>query len=161
MKRKCEDGRFQSYLALGRPSWLHDRIARETIRSDFWVFITLGVKVLFFVWCSHRFWLIINSDAKKEWKENARKVERERRVSLETLSLSIKWVHFLYSQTEPFRCLLLLHQPSRSTMSFWASEDSTLAAASSASSTKNSSEGTSAPSKTTRSSRAAGRFRRS
>lgn len=25
------DGRFQSYLAMGGPSWLHDRIAREKI----------------------------------------------------------------------------------------------------------------------------------
>ena len=35
-KSVLRDGRFQSYLALGGPSWLHDRIARETIRSDVW-----------------------------------------------------------------------------------------------------------------------------
>ncbi|WZZ01284.1 hypothetical protein YC2023_073612 [Brassica napus] len=33
-KSVLRDGRFQSYLALGGPSWLHDRIAGETIRSD-------------------------------------------------------------------------------------------------------------------------------
>ncbi|KAF3589243.1 hypothetical protein F2Q69_00028265 [Brassica cretica] len=33
-KSVLRDGRFQSYLALGCPSRLHDRITRETIRSD-------------------------------------------------------------------------------------------------------------------------------
>lgn len=28
------DGKFQSYLALGGPSWLHERLARERNRSD-------------------------------------------------------------------------------------------------------------------------------
>lgn len=33
-KSVLRDGRFQSYLALGGPSWLHDRIARETCGGD-------------------------------------------------------------------------------------------------------------------------------
>ncbi|XP_009119449.1 uncharacterized protein LOC103844414 [Brassica rapa] len=33
-KSVLRDGRLQTYLALEGPSWLHDRIARETIRSD-------------------------------------------------------------------------------------------------------------------------------
>ena len=33
-KSVLRDGRFQSYLAMGGPSWLHDRIARDAVRSD-------------------------------------------------------------------------------------------------------------------------------
>ena len=33
-KSVLRDGRYQSYLALGGPSWLHDRIWRETVGSD-------------------------------------------------------------------------------------------------------------------------------
>ena len=33
-KSVLRDGRFHSYLALGGPSWLHDRIARENMGSD-------------------------------------------------------------------------------------------------------------------------------
>lgn len=34
-KSVLRDGRFQSYLALGGPSWLHDRIVRETNGNGF------------------------------------------------------------------------------------------------------------------------------
>ncbi|KAF3512301.1 hypothetical protein F2Q69_00001970 [Brassica cretica] len=33
-KSVLRDGKFQSYLALGGPSWLHERLARERNRSD-------------------------------------------------------------------------------------------------------------------------------
>lgn len=33
------DGRFNSYLALGGPSWLHDQIQRETARDDVLILI--------------------------------------------------------------------------------------------------------------------------
>ncbi|KAF3494053.1 hypothetical protein DY000_02053490 [Brassica cretica] len=33
-KSVLRDGCFQSYLAMGGPSWLHDRIARDAVRSD-------------------------------------------------------------------------------------------------------------------------------
>ncbi|KAF3514533.1 hypothetical protein F2Q69_00006223 [Brassica cretica] len=33
-KNVLKDGRFQSYLALGGPAWLHQRIAAEASRQD-------------------------------------------------------------------------------------------------------------------------------
>ncbi|XP_033146231.1 uncharacterized protein LOC103863321 [Brassica rapa] len=33
-KSVLRNGRFQSYLAMGGPAWLHDRIARDAVRSD-------------------------------------------------------------------------------------------------------------------------------
>lgn len=38
-KRMMCDGRFNSYLPLGGPSWLHDQIQRETARDDVLILI--------------------------------------------------------------------------------------------------------------------------
>lgn len=49
-KSMLRDGRFQSYLSMDGPAWLHDLIARETTRSNYW-FLLLNAIVLFFPLC--------------------------------------------------------------------------------------------------------------